>query len=280
MLTHGRSKIALQNDRRTNYMKLGVNTVLFKMATFAEAARVIQKAGYDGLEISAIKGMCEHLCLDDWKAQKADIRAVLEETGLLMLSTEVASRDRERLLLAFEAAAEIGIPIINIGPGGKSGDADTLKAAIEETQGLCELAEGFGVTLCVKAHVGQAVDNTPTTLEMIRGVNSKAFGVDMDPSHIYRAGEAPEEAVAAVVDAVKHIHIRDCKGPGPSPGIPSLQACGRGDINLRGYFAALKNAGYTGPVCLEVIGDAGDITDAAVIAAESRGYMNAVLKSL
>ena len=54
-------------------IKLGVNTVLFKAFSFREAAQAIKLAGYDGLEISAIQGMCEHLNLDDWKAQKADL---------------------------------------------------------------------------------------------------------------------------------------------------------------------------------------------------------------
>jgi sugar phosphate isomerase/epimerase len=261
-------------------MKLGVNTVLFKMVSFAEAARLVKLAGYDGLEISAIKGMCEHLCLDDWKPQKDEIKAVMEETGLAMLSTEVASRDPERLLKAFEAAAEIGIPIVNIGPGGKSDEPGGVEASAEETQKLCELAEPFGVTLCVKAHVNQAVYNTPTTLAMMGLVKHPLFGVDMDPSHIFRAGEEPENAVASVIGSVKHIHIRDCVGRGPSPGTPALQACGRGDINLRGYFAALKSAGYGGPVCLEVIGENNDVNQAAIIAAESYGYMNAILRAL
>jgi sugar phosphate isomerase/epimerase len=261
-------------------MKLGVNSVLFKMATFAEAARLIKLAGYNGLEISGIKGMCEHLNLDDWKSQKADIKAVLEETGLEMLSTEVASRDPERLLRAFEAAADIGIPIVNIGPGGKSDEPGSVEASAEETQKLCEMAEPYGVTLCVKAHVNQSVYNTPTTLAMMGLVKHPLFGVDMDPSHIFRANEEPENAVASVIAAVKHIHIRDCVGRGPSPGTPAMQACGRGDINLRGYFAALKSAGYAGPVCLEVIGENSDLTAAAIIAAESYGYMNSILKSL
>ena len=39
-----------------------------------------------------------------------------------------------------------------------------------------------------------------------------------------------------------------------SPGAPADQACGRGEINLYGYFKALVDAKYEGPVCLEVIG--------------------------
>ena len=48
--------------------------------------------------------------------QKDDIKAVMEEYGLMMLSSEVASLDEDRLMKAFEAGAEIGIPVINIGP--------------------------------------------------------------------------------------------------------------------------------------------------------------------
>lgn len=261
-------------------IKLGVNSVLFKSVSLAEAATAIKKAGYDGIELSAISGMCEHLNLDNWQSQKQEIKSIMADTGLQLLSMEVASMDKERLLKAFEAGAEIGIPIINIGPGGVSNDEETLKQSIETIQMLAELAEPFGVNLCVKAHVGAAVYNTSTTLEMIRSINSPAFGVDMDPSHIYRSGEQPQIALPQVIQSVKHIHIRDCKGTGPSPGAPSLQACGRGDIDLFGYFKAMVDASYDGPVCLEVIGPDQDLVCASIIAAESYGYMNACLKKL
>lgn len=261
-------------------IKLGVNTVLFKAFSFAEAARAIKLAGYDGLEISAIKGMCEHLNLDDYKSQKAEIKSVLEEYGLQMLSAEVASLDFDRLQKAFEAGAEIGIPVINVGPGGKSGDEESLKQSIETLTKLAEMAAPYGVTLCCKAHVGASIYSTPTTLEAMKQIGSSSFGIDMDPSHIYRAGENPEDALAQVISRMKHIHIRDCKGRGPSPGNPDLQACGRGDINLYGYFKAMVDSGYDGPVCLEVIGPEQDMTSASIIAAESYGYMNAILKIL
>jgi len=261
-------------------IKLGVNSVLFKGYSFREAAEAIKNAGYDGLEISAIKGMCEHLDLDNWKAQKNEIKSVMEEFNLEMLSTEVASLDEERLMKAFEAGAEIGIPIINIGPGGKSDDEESLKASLEKIAKMSEKASEFGVILCVKAHVGASIYNTPTTLKAIDYIKSDNFGIDMDPSHIYRAGELPEEALHKVIHKVRHIHIRDCKGRGPSPGEPKLQTCGRGDINLFGYFKAMVDAKYDGPVCLEVIGPEQDMVSASIIAAESYGYMNACLKIL
>jgi len=261
-------------------ISLGVNSVLFKAFSFAEAARAIALAGYDGIEISAIKGMCEHLDLDNYAAQKDELIEIAAANGLKFLSTEVASLDRDRLLKAFEACADIGIPIVNIGPGGKADQSGSLEESIELISDRARMAASYGVTLCCKAHVGAAVYSTPTTLALMQGVKDPAFGIDMDPSHIWRAGENPAEALPAVLSRVKHVHIRDCKGPGPSPGEPDLQACGRGDIDLPGYLKALVDGGYDGPVCLEVIGPEQTMTAAAVIAAESYGYMNAILKIL
>ena len=182
---------------------------------------------------------------------------------------------------AFEAGAEIGIPIVNIGPGGKSDVEEDFVRQTDMIAKMAEKAESFGVTLCCKAHVGGSIYNTPTTLRAMEKIKSPAFGVDMDPSHIYRAGENPADALKPVLARTKHIHIRDCKGPGPSPGEPPMQACGRGDIDLMAYCKVMVDGGYNGPVCLEVIG-AGEMELAAVsiIAAESYGYLNACLKAL
>ncbi len=262
-------------------MRLGVNTVLFAGSDFRTAMRHIKWAGYEAAEISAIQGMCEHLCLDTWKADKSGIRGVCEELELPLSAMEEAALDEERLKAAFEAAAELGIPVVNVGPGGSKDNPEDLPRVITQLAACAGHAEQFGVTLCVKAHVGAAIWNTPTTLEAMAQIDSPAFGIDMDPSHIHRAGEVPKEALRQVVARVRHVHIRDCKGPGPPPGPPELQACGRGDIDLMGYLKVLADAGYDGPVNLEVIG-AGEypLSHAAVIAAESRGYLRACLNAL
>jgi sugar phosphate isomerase/epimerase len=181
-----------------------------------------------------------------------------------------------------QVAVETGIPIINCGPGGKTDDPSTLQATIDELGVLVQMAEKYGVTLCVKAHVGAAIYNTPTTLKVMEAISSDAFGIDMDPSHIYRANENPVEAIAAVVSRVKHVHIRDCKGRQQGPGSPEMQANGRGDIDLVGYIRVLHEHGYTGALNLEIIGTRkGEYTleQCCVIAAESRGHMQACLQA-
>lgn len=261
-------------------IKLGVNSVLFKTVPFADACRYIKRAGYDGVEICAIESMNPHLDLDNWRDQAQYIKDCVKRNGLEILSSEVASRDMGRIIKACQAANEIGIPILNIGPGGVMDDDQSVLESIELTSALAQKAKEYGVTLCCKAHVNSAIYNTPTTLRMMEGITCDAFGVDMDPSHIHRAGENPAEALPQVISRVKHVHIRDCVGPGPSPGEPMNQACGRGEIDLYGYFKAMVDQKYNGPVCLEVIGPDQDYADATRIAAESYGYMNAILKML
>ena len=261
-------------------MKLGANSVLLGGFDLRTSFETIASAGYDGIEISAIDGMSEHLVLDRWQSIAPEIKSLSKEFGLELLAMENPSQDPVRMEKAYQAAVEIGIPVINCGPGGKTGDDASLQQSIDSIGSLAVMAEKYGVTLCVKAHVGAAIYNTPTTLRLMEAITSPAFGVDMDPSHIYRSGENPVEAIKAVISRVKHVHIRDCKGRQQGPGKPEDQANGRGDIDLVGYVRALHEAGYTGPLDLEVIGAKQyTLVQCAVIAAESRGHMQACLQA-
>ena len=261
-------------------MKLGANSVLFGGFDMETAFKHIAMAGYDGIEISAIEGMSEHLVLSRWREIAPEIKRLSKAYGLELLAMEQPSQDPAIMEQAFQAAVELGIPIVNCGPGGRAGDEESLKRSLESLNNLSRLAERYGVTLCVKAHVGAAIYNTPTTLRAMQEITSPAFGIDMDPSHIHRAGENPVEAIAAVISRVKHVHIRDCKGRQAGPGKPEDQVNGRGDIDLVGYIRVLHERGYTGPLDLEIIGAKGyGLTQCAMIAAEARGHMQACLQA-
>jgi sugar phosphate isomerase/epimerase len=261
-------------------MKLGANTVLFGGHSMQSAFKYLKMAGYDGVEVSAIDAMSEHLVLSRWREIAPEVKRLAKEYELELLAMEQPSQDPSVMEQAMQAAANIGIPIINCGPGGKAGDEASLQASIDSLGKLADMAERYGVTLCVKAHVGASIVDTPTTLKAMQAITSKALGIDMDPSHIYRAGENPVEALKAVVSRVKHIHIRDCKGRQQNPGTPENQANGRGDIDLLGYIRVLHENGYKGPVNLEIIGaKAYSVEQCCVIAAEARGHIQACLQA-
>lgn len=262
-------------------IKIGVNSVLFAGVDYKTAAEHIALSGYDGIEISAIKGMCEHLVLDDWKNQAEDIIGITREYGLLLLAMEVASLDRYRLEKAFEAASYLGIPVINVGPGGRMDNNEDLNKSVELLSEMSDRAASYGLSLCVKAHVGASIYDTRTTLYAIDQIKSEGFGIDMDPSHIFRSGETPQEALKEVIGRVRHIHIRDCVNTSGGPGHPIEQICGKGNIDLFSYCETMVRAGYDGPVDLEIIGAGSlSLTQTAMIAAESYGYLNCCLKKL
>jgi sugar phosphate isomerase/epimerase len=261
-------------------MKLGANSVLFGGFDMETAFRYIKAAGYDGIEVSAIGSMSEHLVISRWRECAPQIKDLASRYELPVLAMEQPSQDPETMEAAMQAAAEIGIGVINCGPGGSTDDESTFQPVVDSLGRLADRAQHYGVTLCVKAHVGAAVWNTPTTLRLLDAVTNDAFGLDMDPSHIHRAGENPVEAIAQVVSRIKHVHIRDCRGRQRSPGAPEDQANGRGEIDLLGYIRVLHEHGYDGPVDLEVIGAKEyELPQCCIIAAEARGHMQACLQA-
>jgi sugar phosphate isomerase/epimerase len=213
-------------------MKLGANSVLFGGFEMETAFASIAMAGYDGIELSAIDRMSEHLELDRWRSIAPEIKRLSRDYGLEFLAIEQPSLEPNKMEQAFQAAVDLGVPIVNCGPGGRSGDEASLQRSIESLCGLTASAERHGVTLCVKAHVGASIHGTPTTLRAMDAISSPAFGIDMDPSHIYRAGENPAEALEAVMSRIKYVHIRDCKSGQTGPGKPEEQANGMGRIDL------------------------------------------------
>ena len=263
-------------------MRLGANSVLFGGYDMQTAFRALAVAGYDGVELSAIDGMSEHLVLNRWRELVPEIKRLSREYGLQLLAMEQPSQDPTRMETAFQAAVELGIPIVNCGPGGRAGDEAAWSQMVDSLGHLADMAERYGITLCVKAHVGASIHDTSTTLRVMKEIHSSAFGIDMDPSHVHRAGEDPVEAIRAVIARVKHVHVRDCKGRQHGPGRPEDQANGRGDIDLVNYIRVLHEHEYAGAVNLEVIGTRRlgySLEQCCMIAAEARGHMQACLQA-
>ena len=170
-------------------MKIGANSVLFGAFPVETAFKYLAMSGYDGIELSAIPGMSEHLVIERWRELAPGIKKLSKDYGLELLAMEQPRQDPERMEAAFQAAVELGIPIVNCGPGGKSDDPEAWPKVIDSLGNLANMAQKYGITLCVKAHVGASIYNTPTTLQAMNEIASPAFGIDMDPSHIHRSGE-------------------------------------------------------------------------------------------
>ena len=85
-------------------MKTGVNSVLWGGHPLDDAFAGASRAGYDGIELSAIPQMSEHLVLDRWVGLVGPIKELSDQYGLELLAMEQPSQDPEVMEQAFQAA--------------------------------------------------------------------------------------------------------------------------------------------------------------------------------
>jgi len=255
--------------------------VLFAGVDLETAVEHIAAAGYRYVELAVIAGMCEHVSPDASDREVQAVRDLLARHGITATAIEAATTDEERLKRVFGLARRLGIPIVNIGSGGTSGDEDSTKEAIAHLANLAALAGRHELRLAVKPHVGQAIFDQATALRLMTEVTEPALGLNFDPSHLYRADEEPPEVARAWGERIIASHFRDCASRERKVGPPETQIAGRGRVDLPATLRALRDVGYAGPLNLEVIGARDySLAKAMGIAAESRGYLHRCLQEL
>lgn len=95
---------------------------------------------------------------------------------------------------------------------------------------------------------------------MFETIPSSRFGLNLDPSHAIWLFIDYLQAVADFKDKIFHVHAKDLKidhAKLRQQGVLSLgwstpKIPGYGDVNWNQFVSALTEAGYHGPVCIEV----------------------------
>jgi sugar phosphate isomerase/epimerase len=276
-----------------NKMKLGCNTVLFNQLDLYGALQHIAWAGYDGAELAFLGSMAQHIELNSHQTYIHEVKSIAKKHKLELYAIEATTNagvgvpdelredNLKYMSKIFEVASKLGIPLIAIGSGGRSGDKEVTNQVFEYIKKLGEVAESWDISLAVKPHVGASVYNIETVLKLLHKVDSPSVGINFDPSHLYRAGEDLEEAVLKIGERIIHSHFRDCPHTKPHPGLPEQQVPGRGKIDISRTLKALNDIGYDGVLDLEVIGAfTYPLSKQMAIAAESRGYLHRCLQEI
>src|ERR671933_1270303 len=104
------------------------STIIFKPYSLEEALRGLAEAGFENVEIGAVKGFLEHLDPDDLTPQTIGAaRAALERHGLRVVSMSGHAQlhtdeGKERLRRVLHAGQELGILVLNTFTGDAEGD--------------------------------------------------------------------------------------------------------------------------------------------------------------
>src|SRR5436190_356948 len=202
----------------------------------------------------------------------------------------------EHLKKVIEAAPRVGVKVVNtfVGRDWKQSIPETWPAVDEIWPGLVAFAEGRGVRLGIEncpmlfTHDewpgGANLAVSPAVWRaMFERIPSASWGLNFDPSHLVFQDINIPKALRDFGSRLVHVHAKDTRidrakldGVGNLglgwhvPKIPGL-----GDVDWSAFFAALTDAGYNGPVCIEVEDRAyeGSLADRKRALRQSKRYL-------
>jgi sugar phosphate isomerase/epimerase len=208
----------------------------------------------------------------------------------------------EHIKEVIRAAAKLGVPVVNtfIGRDTSKNITDNLALFADIWPGIIKVAEEnnvlIGIENCPMFFTnnewpgGKNLAISPSVWNrMFEIIPSRALGLNYDPSHMVWQMMDEVKPIYQFSDRLHHIHLKDVKVykdkldqvgimANPleyhSPKLPGL-----GDVNWRGFFAALTDVRYRGAVVIEVEDKAyeADITDVKSAILTSRNYLNQFL---
>jgi sugar phosphate isomerase/epimerase len=236
-------------------MKFGCSTLLLGGYDLATALDGLRTAGYEAVELCAIPGMGEHFKGGEAPEVYTGMRQQLDAAGLALESVGCSGAlGTERFVPLMEAAAALGAPCMTLGTGGTSDDEESWAQAMATVRAALPVCERTGVRLSVKPHVRAAVYNVATAERFLAEMPSEWVGLNLDNTHLQRAGDDPIAAVATLRDRVFTARIRDYLSEDLSIGPIENQIPGKGQANVRGYFQALTQVPGLETVVVEMVG--------------------------
>jgi sugar phosphate isomerase/epimerase len=248
-------------------MQPAIWTAMYAEQPLHEALRTLHGHGWTAFEAST-----EHMVAierDDAPEERIDeVRACLAELGLAMpqahalLKADVAHRDEQkrekhvrRLVRHIEIAAQLGIEVVVIHPGGRR--MATTRAEwerdrrlnVETFRRLGDLAGERGVRIGLENLMGRY--RAPYELiDLIDEIGHPAMGVTFDTSHANVVGLDLPAAIREFGPLLVATHVSDNDGSGDQHRTP-----GNGQIDWPAVMEALRDAGYTGLFDLEIPGE-------------------------
>lgn len=190
-------------------------------------------------------------------------------------NAEEAKTSQEHLKKLIEAAAKLGLSTINtfIGRDWHKSVEENWPQFLAVWKPLVAHAEANGIRIGIENCPmlftkdewpgGKNLATSPAIWRrMFEEIGSKSLGLNYDPSHMVWQGMDYLAPMRDFKDRLFHVHAKDVRvdqhrlndvGYLAHPNlyhVPKLP--GMGEVDWGRFFSVLSDAGYTGPVCVEV----------------------------
>jgi sugar phosphate isomerase/epimerase len=225
----------------------------------AECLSRLHSLGFDGVEICLEHPDLEPRLLTRELAREVD--GQLASSGMDARSVSYHrdyTRDDdvfEDMKRVIELTPLFGASIFVIGntfacaPDGGGEGEDVWPRLVSRTRELARVAASHGVMLAEEAEPGFVVASTADLLRLFDDVASDALGANLDLGHAFLTDPDPIHSIELVGGRIVHCHVENM-----GRGVHKHMLPHEGDMDLVAYFAALRRAGFAGPMALDLYG--------------------------
>lgn len=109
------------------------------------------------------------------------------------------------------------------------------------------ICEELGLRLALEPHPHRYMQNADSMLRILEHIDSPNLGMNVDPSHLFCAGEMPHIVIKRLKDRVFGVHFSDNDSQSNCHWRP-----GKGKVDWNLTMRALKEVGYNGAINFEL----------------------------
>jgi sugar phosphate isomerase/epimerase len=230
------------------------SSICFKPYSLDEALSGLAAAGFENVEIGAVKDFLEHLDPDDLGPRViAETRRALDANGLRVVSMSGHAPlhlelGRDRLRRVLNAGAELGILVLNTFTGDAETDAERA-AFVENVRAIADEAQQLGIVLCIETD-SNLMPTAEAGVRLLEEIGHDWIRINYDPGNVvYYAGAPPEEDVRHALARLGHVHLKDKRG---GKGILDFPPLGEGELDIPAMLRDIRDSGFSGPVSMEI----------------------------
>jgi sugar phosphate isomerase/epimerase len=171
--------------------------------------------------------------------------------------------DLKRLLGLIRSARSLGTDVVALCTGSRdpenmwrrhpsNDEPDAWKDLCTSLSEAIRVAEDEEVTLTIEPEVNNIVHTAEKARRLLDEINSPRLKVTFDGANIFHEGELPRmqelltEAIDLLAGDIILAHAKDLDHDGDAGQL----AAGKGKLDYGHYIAALKGAGFNGPILL------------------------------
>lgn len=243
-----------------------------------EKLSAIARAGFDGFEMFENDLLASPMSPEEVAARSADLGLTIDLYQPMRDIEGVAPQQLEanlrRARAKFELMARLGCDTVLVCSNVATATDPSEDLAVSQLVALAELAADHGIKVAYEALAwGKYVSTYDVAWRLVESADHPALGVCLDSFHILSRGS--DLATIAEIAADKIVYCQLADAPALSLDVLSWSRHHRvfpseGDWDIPAFMFAVLEAGYTGPLSLEIFNDIARQADPVSTARDAR----------